>query len=594
LLNGMNTSRLRSFSLFAALLGASSSAFFLHCGSDDGGSADEASEDITGVNNSLGLGLRYDEKDSRVYASLKKNLQSGEKLLMRVRPGKLSRSSQKELKCSDLTQVTPRADVPETSAKGRILYRGPVVDRKVIELMTLHDDPRWGEGTIPAELLAKASYGPHAIVEACVLDGAGAVRAKLQTHLGYAWDQATFEGDLKTKSAGLRIQSGDAGVSGEDGSTGTADGGAVDAGGGGNEAPSRLEEGTFRASQTEYAQLCVQELGEIPFFPKLADGRYETFDCRDFVASKGEGGTQQIPNLEASIIPVRRNGAEVTKCDPGSELGMEQHDYDCLQDTDEGMYLASGGVQPGPTVSTAMNNKGTHWVLLCRKISDDGNGMMKSKTFNDIAMIGHNPKTGKTCFFQNDINNGRDGAHVPHPADKTQSTHVWSADVQSYCSGSCHAADPFTHSRWIDGALRANGSPIVPKMGEHKDFPISQNDRPYYVVNMDAQGFSIPKELLSEDAAPCATCHRLSGDSMLGNFSQWSTGTGEVFMNQRSAKGKEFEHSHWMPIRLTGLTQATFDSGEWGRALKAIAACRSNPSSCEWGDIPRGDNRPRP
>ena len=97
---------------------------------------------------------------------------------------------------------------------------------------------------------------------------------------------------------------------------------------------------------------------------------------------------------------------------------------DCLEKADRGMYLASLGTQPGPTVNTAVNEKGSHWVLLCRKVADDGNGMTKSKTFTDIAMIGHNPKTGRTCFFQNSIGSGKDGVHVAHPGDVEKSTSI--------------------------------------------------------------------------------------------------------------------------------------------------------------------------
>ena len=104
--------------------------------------------------------------------------------------------------------------------------------------------------------------------------------------------------------------------------------------------------------------------------------------------------------------------------------------------------------------------------------------MTKTKTFNDMAMIGHNPKTGRTCFFQNSIGSGKDGSKVPHPADVEKSTTVWSSYVQNYCSGTCHAESAFVHSPWIDGAKRANGKPIVPKMGEHPDFLISDLSAP--------------------------------------------------------------------------------------------------------------------
>jgi hypothetical protein len=527
-----------------------------------------------------------------------------------------------------------QSGVAKTGPKGNTLYKGPVVGKNVIDLLTVYEDERWQSNNIPAELTNAVKAGSDPIVEACILSESGKVQAKLQTNLAYAWDQSTFEGDLTTTSKRLGTLAGDAGVGGDGGAgpvggclagyiapeetatcnasgatqaNGCKDGDycnsatkrcvqqatACPSSGGGEGPPSRIEEGTRRGSNIEYGELCVQDLGEIPFFPKISKGKYETFDCRDFVASKGEGATPHtVAGVESAIIPVRRNGVEVTTCDPGVE---SFGGYDCMQDTDEGMYLAQGGVQPGPTVHTAVNDKGTHWVLLCRKISDEGNGMMKSKRFNDMAMLGHNPKNGKTCFFQNSIGSGTDGAHVPHPADKEKSTNVWDSSHQGYCSSSCHGADPFVHSRWIDGALRGNGKPIVPKMGEHIDFPISQNDRPYYVVNMDAQGITIPKELVSPEADGCLGCHRMAGNSMMGNFTRWSLGRGDEYMGERSAKGKEFAHSHWMPSRLQGLTEANFENSEVGKAARFVEACASGTGvGCEWADIPRGDNRPRP
>ena len=48
-------------------------------------------------------------------------------------------------------------------------------------------------------------------------------------------------------------------------------------------------------------------------------------------------------------------------------------------------------------------------------------------------MLGHNPYTGITCFFQNALYSRRDGLHVPHPADTVdspqspqQTTSLWS------------------------------------------------------------------------------------------------------------------------------------------------------------------------
>ena len=128
-----------------------------------------------------------------------------------------------------------------------------------------------------------------------------------------------------------------------------------------------------------------------------------------------------------------------------------------------------------PRVATRGNDQGTQWTLLCRKAkSQEGE-------YNDIAMIGHNPFTGKTCYFQNALYSKTDGLHVPHPADKIQSddspqqsASLWKGIHGGVGSGiecaKCHSTDPFIHTPWIDGAKDSNGDPIVPKMGVHEDF----------------------------------------------------------------------------------------------------------------------------
>ena len=552
------------------MLGAAAVApFYVSCASSE---EEEAFSEDDIVSNKIGLGLRYNESDGRVYGTVATGytLKEGETLKIRVRQGKLKTNTEKNFRCSELSSVEPikSTDTAGTSPDNRPIYRGPKVEKRIIDLLKLYDDERWQSGGVPPSAVSIARDGSDPLIEACVLDKSGRTKGKIVTNLAYAWDKGNNPAPPPPPNP---------------------------------QDPPRIEEGTNLESQIAYGQLCVQELGEIPFFPRVAgtqraDFKYETFDCRDWVASKGEGGTQKIPGVEAAIVPATRDGVAVTKCDPGSELGPESSSYDCLDNTDSGMYLDRGGVQPGPVVVTAKNAEGTHWVLLCRKIADDGNGMMKSKKFNDMAMIGHNPKTGKTCFFQNSINSGTDGSRVPHPADVQKSTTVWSPSMQTYCSGNCHSADAFVHSKWIDGALRSNGKSIVPKMGEQPDFVISQNDAPYYIVNMDAQGFTIPKQEVSEASAPCATCHRNAGSSMMGDFTRWSTGAGEEYMGQRSAAGKKFINSHWMPLRLEGLNEANWATSKWGVAVDHLTKCASNSGdpSCEWDDIPRGNNRPAP
>ena len=565
-------------------------AVIVNCSSSE---PEVLSEDaLVGVDNVLGLGVLVQESKSaaepnKVFTTLNPKesryaLKDSDQLLLRVRQGQITATSESELNCAELRDggvVITKADVATRTASGKTVYtKGPDVSADMIALLHLYDDPNWATGNVSADKVALAKKGSAPIVEACVVESSGKVRAKLQTTLAYAWDEGVFEiGTYRPKTQSVTIASDE-------------DGGPSDV----RWVAQRQREGTMLTSQVAYAQLCMQELGEIPFFPKRAKkGRYDTFDCRDAVINKEDGSRQVVPGVESAMIPVTRDGVPVTECDPDSKLDKDSNSYSCLKNTDSGMYLASGGVQPGPMVHSAKNAEGTHWVLLCRKIADDGNGMTKSKKFNDMAMIGMNPKTGKTCFFQNAIASGTNGAEVPHPADTKISTTVWSASMQTYCTN-CHGKSGFVHSRWIDGALRTNGKPIVPKMGEDPDFAISQNDRPYYVVNQDAQGFKMPQQLVSEEASACATCHRVQANRDWANFTEWSTGTGDGYMSFRSATGKKFDYAHWMPVRLDGITEASWNNSEFATAVAHIVKCSREPQTagCEFAPIPRGNNLP--
>lgn len=166
-------------------------------------------------------------------------------------------------------------------------------------MLAIYNDERWYGAHETEAMRAEVAKGPDSIVEACVTRG-GKVRAKLLTNLACPWDRGE---DLKKAAGGslsgkgLRLMNTDAGEG--EGGAGESDGGAAsgDPDAGPTE-PVLVPEGPAY-NTIDYEKLRVQELGGIPFFKKLADGKYETFDCRDFVGSHGdeaggpvEGGRQ--------------------------------------------------------------------------------------------------------------------------------------------------------------------------------------------------------------------------------------------------------------------------------------------------------------
>jgi hypothetical protein len=338
-------------------------------------------------------------------------------------------------------------------------------------------------GNITPQMLDQlAREGADSIVEACIMNG-DVVEARLQTSLQYAWDQAdplanadvlnrqSTTGDLHVMTAGA--------------------------------APTPVRADSPLHSMERYAQLCVRELGEIPFFVKQAEGKYASFDCRDHA----------IEGVESAVLPQS-------------------------------------------IVTTAKNTQGTYWTLLCR-----GSGT-NAKRFNDIAMIGHDPKTGKTCFFQNKLFDGTDGARIPHPADIEKSRHVWD-QPKGYCMG-CHSADPFIHTAWIDGARRGDGSTIVPM--------VATKTSPYSVVNRDAQAsariggssWEMPKQLVSDGARACTSCHRIGGGDAMRRFPMSDVASFHTTTTENWADAK------------------------YAAAIALITACAADPQAagCVWGDVP--------
>lgn len=571
-----------------ALTGAATAPFFACAApaeSEDGG---ELSEDaVTGASNPLGLRLTYDAESNRVNATLKDALRSGEQLRLRVRRGAATLTSQKELKCDEL----PRARAQQSrdlANVGKVIYRtDQTVDDNMLSLLKVYDDHRWQSDPAWAAqrtIEVNAAGGPKVLVEACITNG-DKVRAKLQTTLEYAWD----EGRADEKQAKQLSLGGSIGL-------------RADAGGGGDSGGGGVEEAEEAIrSMEKYAEKCVEELGEIPFFKKLGPGKYDTFDCREFKGT-GEGHEPQaIDGVEGALIPLTANDSPVEKCDGEGPNGTKSGSgYNCVSKCDKAEFL-SEGCEPGPTVTTAKNDKGTHWVLLCRKVAGgEDKGWLETKRFDDIAMIGSNPKTGKTCFFQNNIGSGNDGERVSHPADIEKSRTIWDSP-KGYCFQSCHGTDPFIQSPWINGARKSNNKPVVPMMGFEPDFEISWLESPYYVVNMDAQSWTIPKQLVSDEAGPCISCHRAGGDAWIRQFANWTTGRGarggemsDSYWNKITDSYKAFEKSHWMPMRLDGVTAETWPSSKWQKAVDHLNKCNQNASdpSCIWADVPRGEGNP--
>jgi len=318
-----------------------------------------------------------------------------------------------------------------------------------------------------------------------------------------------------------------------------------------------------------YGTRCVDELGEIPFFDKQDDGTYSTYNC-----------------LDSTPIPMTITQADGTVDMPQSGT---------VSKCDNPQYIYSL-CEAGPRVAARVNDQGTRWVLLCRKSI----GGLSSDQYNDIAMIGSNPFTGKTCFFQNALYSKTDGGHVPHPADPQKSTNLWSGVHGGLGSGiecsRCHDADAFIHSPWIDGAKDAQGRPIVPRMGVDQDLALGANDTPYALVNRRGQGWTMEQELVSPEANACLACHRIGGGQWTKSWLSRLEGTDGAWTSITTDAFNHPAHKYWMPPDTAFPTDASWDASAAKRSLDFIQSCGANPTNpaCVWADIPEsfGNNNP--
>ena len=506
------------FFAFVFAVGFFVTLLFIGCGSATGAPGGVTTGREDRGDNPYGLVVTYAEEEGRVHVAVGKPLGDGDKMYLRLRRGHFGL-----LDCQEVVDTTSPIDAASGGAE--LVVTDP-------QFLQPFYGPEWQAEQPTPEMIAAARAGVDRIIDTCIVDGAGDIAEAIETDFDVAWDAG-----LAASSAAARGRRG-AGASHFDATT---------------EQPIH--------SVQKYAEACVAELGEIPFFQKTGDGTYTTYSCMD---------STPIPmTVTDASGHVESPPGQVDKCD------KPQYIYSLCEQ--------------GPRVAERTNDEGTHWVLLCRKSI----GGLSSSQFNDMAMIGHNPLTGKTCFFQNALYSKTDGAHVPHPADKVKSETLWDGVHGGIGSGiecaHCHDNDPFIHSPWIDGALDRAGKPIVPKMGVDPDFALGYNDSPYAIVNLQGQGWTMEKSLVSPEAAACTKCHRIGSGRWLDWVSRLD-GTDEYFRGVTSDEFLKFEKLHWMPpdLHAEAITEANWAGSKFDKAIQFIKSCGSNSAGCQWRDLPTG------
>jgi len=258
---------------------------------------------------------------------------------------------------------------------------------------------------------------------------------------------------------------------------------------------------------------------------------------------------------------------------------------------------AQGQCLPGTRALVLRDDATAQISAICRKKVVRP---MDSHLFDEINIISHNLKNGKTCWFTAQASEplkadaGIDGRLVPSPTAasamqgyrtlETKSkalSQTWHVDTKTLPNPKqfwlsplavaaskpacmyCHDSGPFMYSPYIAQTTQLPGDPL----GKYRPKAVGTDFKKQW---QDLTAFGITTR-----GNTCTTCHRM------GNMNSCSFATLQATAQAPQAGGddwsKKFPESHWMsPGNLRSLHQ-------WNEAftssLKKIADCCQNPKA---------------
>ena len=260
---------------------------------------------------------------------------------------------------------------------------------------------------------------------------------------------------------------------------------------------------------------------EIPIY-RLEDGRV--------VETKENGVTCKNPAL-IELMPAEQ------ACTPGSRLGQV-------------------------VTETAI------FRFICRRAADGA-------AYDDLGVIGHNPKTGATCFWTA-IDEKRTDGVIPAldvtDGDETKLDALGRSLQLAYEGDrcvTCHDGDPFLYTPHLEGAWRWDTD--VYRFGPYKQVRIAGPPTP------------IPhRHLVSHEASACTTCHRIADGRTCDTYVPSSAGAIDESLPYQPELRRSRALARWMP----------HPPATWGPAQDAAVAhiqtCCASPDapSCRWAPIP--------
>ncbi|WP_457353380.1 hypothetical protein [Roseateles sp. P5_D6] len=287
----------------------------------------------------------------------------------------------------------------------------------------------------------------------------------------------------------------------------------------------------------EYGRQCAEQISEIPAFNCMAG--------------------EEIP-ITVDGRPVPSQPAP-PRCDRPSLL--PQHDVG-----------SQGQCVPGSRALVLRDDKTAQISAVCRKQVARPVG---SPLFDEINVISHSLKDGKTCWFTAKAKApltegaGIDGRAVPSPstlkrpavpADKIWLSPYEVAFKQPACIG-CHDSGPFMYSPYIAQTTMLPGDPF----GFYQPKAIGEDFKRAW-AKLNAFG-------ITTRGNTCTACHRMGNMNSCQVAMKQSTGNAP--QEGGDEWSKKFPQSHWMsPGNLH--SQAQWNE-QFSESLKKLAACCENP-----------------
>lgn len=222
------------------------------------------------------------------------------------------------------------------------------------------------------------------------------------------------------------------------------------------------------------------------------------------------------------------------------------------------------------------------WICRDRSLDLDGQIL-----YDDVAIIGHNVRTGATCFWD-DVDGVVHDDDLP-PLDYAAATEQEQAryrEVFEFTDGElcvrCHDHDPFLYTPYLQSTPWTS---------------VAADKGPYALVTLQGAPQSTnTTHLVSPPAAPCLTCHRLGSDNTCERYAADALGVtkGDAYepevLGAMEPGSPHWELAHWMP----GPAQPAADYDAWlrtfGVAREHIQTCCEAPGQdigdCRWEPVP--------